>query len=358
MKHRSITKGLSFSLLVIVFFALFSNPIAFCSETTNRKTAHLVTKEGTPVVKRETILMGTDIAILILTDKKFKANWAIDKALLEIKRIEDLMTDWREDSQVMDINRAAGKRPVIVDHELALLLAEAQKISELTQGHFDVTYAALGELWDFQNPKIPKEKIIKKTLELVNYKNLSIDTQTNTVFLNTEGMRIGLGGIAKGYAVDRAVEVIHKEGFKNFAVNAGGDLTVRGRKQGNLWWVAIRHPRDKEKNLALIPISNGSVVTSGDNERYFEIKGKRYAHILNPKTGYPVDYMQSVTIMAKNAYWADALATGVFVLGPEKGLKLIESLPKVEGLIIDQNGKSYVSKGLQEDGQKKGERTL
>jgi len=171
------------------------------------------------------------------------------------------------------------------------------------------------------------------------------------VFLPLEGMRIGLGGIAKGYSVDRAVQAIKDFGIKNFAVNAGGDLTVRGRKDGKLWWVGIRHPRSKTENIALLPISNGTVATSGDNERFFVVNGVRYCHVLNPRTGYPANECQGVTLIAKTAYLADAFATAVFVMGPAKGMQFIESQDHLEGMIVDASGRVHVSSGLRKGGR-------
>ncbi len=294
-------------------------------------------------------MMGTDISIVILTTKKKLAEQAIRVAFAEMKRVEDLMTDWQDTSPLMAINRNAGLQPIKTPQEILTLLAEAQKISELTDGAFDVSYGAVGELWDFtkKTGTAPARAEITSKLPLVDYRKIKIDPKAGTAYLEQKGMRIGLGGIAKGYAVDRAVQVIKRFGFDNFAVSAGGDLTVRGRKDGKLWNVAIRDPRDKSRNIALLPVSNATVVTSGDDERYFEHQGKRYTHILDPRTGYPADKVQSVTILSQQASWADALATGIFVLGPKKGLKVIESLPNVEGMIVDKHGKIHASKGLQ-----------
>ncbi len=326
---------------------LFLVSFIFVATSTDAQTAQLVSPQHIQAVEREAVLMGTDISFVILTAKKQSAEQAIDAALQEMKRIEDMMTDWRS-SKLTELNEAAGKHPVKLPKELIMLLQESKKISQLTEGAFDITYAALNDLWRFHRAQqqLPSSAAITKKLPLVNYKQLVINPTKQTAYLTKPDMKVGLGGIAKGYAVDRAVKIIKDAGFINFAVNAGGDLSARGRKEGQLWRVSIRHPRDKKKNIAILPISNTSVVTSGDNERYFMHQGKRYAHILNPKTGWPAKQCQSVSIMAKPAYRADALATGVFVLGPKRGLALIESLPQVEGMIVDATGHITVSSGL------------
>ncbi len=339
-------KFVAAALLFVVFF--INTGLAEGSRT--HATTQLILKEDLPFIEHNAVRMGTDVSILIQSEQREAAESAIRAALAEIERIENIMTDWREPSEVMAINNAAGKKPVRVGKELLFLLQESKRLAKLTSGAFDITYAAVGKLWNFTNRSAtpPSAKAVTATRKLVDYRQLVIDSKQQTAFLAKRGMRIGLGGIAKGYAVDRAVEVIKRAGFKNFAVNAGGDLTVRGRKAGKLWWVAIRHPRDKTRNIAILPISNGSVVTSGDSERYFEYQGKRYGHILDPRTGYPAARCQSVTIMAKQAYMGDGVATGVFVLGSDAGMRLIESLPDIEGLIVAADGRARISSGLQQ----------
>ena len=338
-------------LVLFLWIYIFLCPFSYSLKTPNPKTISASTQlhypKDLPITEEQTVLMGTDVSILILSSEKERAKNAIQTGFQEIKRIEDLMTDWKE-SPLEEINRQAGKKPVNINKELMFLLKESKEISKITHGAFDITYAPLGKLWDYNqiSPKIPSQEKIQKALDLVGYQNLQLDDKKNTAFLTKPGMRIGLGGIAKGYAVDRAVKKIKQLGFENFAVNAGGDLTVKGRKDGHLWTVGIRHPRRLEENLALLPVSNGTVVTSGDSERYFILNGQRYCHILNPLTGYPATQIQSVTILANKAYWADALATGVFVLGPIEGMKLIESLPHIEGMLVDAHGNIQVSSGL------------
>ncbi len=293
--------------------------------------------------------MGTQISAVILTSETNKASTTIELAFAEIKRIEDMMTDWNDRSEVAAINRFAGIRPVKISPELMTVLVEAQKISALTDGKFDVTYKGAGALWDFKKkpPVIPSKEKLSAASARVDYTQLVLNSTNQTAFLSRSDMQIGLGGIAKGYGVDRAMAVIKSHGFKHFAINAGGDLACSGRKQGGLWWVGIRDPRTPDENIAVLPISNLSVVTSGDYERFFILDGKRYSHILDPDTGWPINHCQSVSVMAKTTSAADALATGVFVLGPKKGLALLESLPNTEGVIIDANGHIHVTNALQ-----------
>jgi thiamine biosynthesis lipoprotein len=301
-------------------------------------------------ITRDAVIMGTNISLVVLSGDEVKANRAIDQALAELKRVEDLMTDWRE-SELMQVNHQAGKKPVKLSTETFAVLQEAQKAAELTDGAFDITTGALCLLWDYTvaNPKPPSDAEIKRVLALTGYKNLVLDEKKKTAFLKKVGMRIGLGGIAKGYAVERAANVLKNAGMDNFAFKAGGDLVTRGKNGDRLWNVVIQDPRDSSKNFALIPVSNGAVSTSGDNERFFMYEGKRYGHIIDPRTGRPADQCQSVTILTKNSQLADVLSTGVFVLGPDKGMKLIEKLEDVEGVIVDANGKIRVSSGLQKD---------
>ena len=305
-------------------------------------------KGDVQIVQNHSVIMGTEVGILISSEDEAMAISAIKQGFAEMRRIENLMTDWR-DSNFELINQSAGIEPVQVTDEIMFLLNEAQRVSELTGGAFDISYAGVGKLWklEIENFKIPQASVIEQALQTVGYQKIEIDNNANTVYLPHKAMRIGLGGIAKGYAVDRAVKLIQGLGFKDFAVNAGGDLTVKGRREGALWQVAIRHPRKLNQNIALLPISNGTVVTSGDNERYREIDGVRYSHIIDPRSGYPASKCQSVTVLAKTAYLADALATGIFVLGAKDGMDLVESLDQIEALIVDAQGIISVSSGLQ-----------
>jgi len=302
---------------------------------------------GARVIEERAAIMGTEIAILVADEAATAARDAIRAGFEEIRRIDDLMTDWRA-SPFEEINRMAGVAPVKVPEEILFMVQESIRIAKLTDGRFDISYAGAGRLWDFGRspPALPGENEIRESLRLVGYAKIRIDAGDKTVFLPQMGMRIGLGGIAKGYSIDCAVRAMRQRGIRNFAVNAGGDLTVRGRKGGRLWRVAIRHPRNKDENIALLPIANGTVATSGDNERFFVVDGVRYCHILDPRTGVPASGCQDVTLIAKEAYLADALATAMFVMGPIEGMRFLESQNHIEGMVVDAEGGLRVSRGL------------
>jgi thiamine biosynthesis lipoprotein len=300
-----------------------------------------------PVLRERKLgVMGTDLEIKVLGTEVALLDEAIEAAIVEIRRVEDLMTDWRP-SPLMDLNAAAGQGPVEVQPELAALISRGLQFGELTGGAFDITYAGAGKLWDFKRrpPLVPDEETVRAALENVGYARVTVDLEKSTVEL-PEGMRLGLGGIAKGYGVDRAMAVLLEHGIEHAMVSAGGDLKVLGRKLGKPWEIAIRHPRDRQRVLALLPVSNTCVMTSGDYERFFEHEGKRYHHILDPRTGYPATGCMSATVIAQDAANADSLATAMCVLGPQKGLALVESLPRVEALLVGMDGKVHASSGL------------
>ena len=291
-------------------------------------------------------VMGTDLFIEVLGADPARLETALDAAITEIRRVEDQMTDWRP-SPLMTLNGAAGKGPQPVDPELLRIIGQSKEIHQFTRGAFDITFAAVGRLWDFKAkpPRIPTEEEVAAALPRVDASQILIDTADSSVTL-PEGMSIGLGGIAKGYGVDRAMAVLMEQGIAHAMVNAGGDLKALGKKNGALWQVAIKHPRDADRLIALIPVSNSCVVTSGDYERFFEVDGKRYHHILDPRTGFPSTGCISATVVAPEAALADALATALCVLGPEIGLPLIEKLPRVEALVVDLEGAVHTTAGL------------
>ena len=300
------------------------------------------------VFEKNTILMGTDIEIIISHDSEEKVNTAFDAAIGEFKRIENEMSEWIEGTPVSNINQKAGKEAVVVPEELFKVIATAQKVSELSNGAFDISWASMRGLWKFGKgeERVPSPEEIRQRLPLVNYKNIELDEVKRTVFLKKEGMAIGLGAIAKGYAVDMAMQKMTNLGVKNAIIKAGGDMRIQGTKDGEPWDVGIKHPRDRKKLLGKLNLSNISISTSGDYERYFIKDGVLYHHIMDPKTGYPSRGCQSVTILAPDTMTSDALSTAVFVLGPEDGMRLIKSLSGIEGIIVDSNGHVHYSPGL------------
>jgi thiamine biosynthesis lipoprotein len=299
--------------------------------------------------KYHQVAMGTAIEITLIGDDEERANKAVLQAFQEIKRIETLMSPWLDSSDVTRINRSAGKEWVKVSPETMEVIKKAQEISELSEGGFDITVGPLTELWRKAREKKtpPSIEDVKGKLDLVNFKNIGIDPE-GKVLLKKEGMAIDLGGIAKGYGVDRAFDVLMSLGYKNLIVNAGGDLRVGGLKNNQPWSIGIQNPRESQKLLARISVSDMAVATSGDYEKFFIYEGKRYHHIFNPRDGFPTEGCQSVTILYKDGMTADALATAVFVLGPEKGYALCQKLDGVECLIVDKEGKIIFSPSLKD----------
>lgn len=297
--------------------------------------------------KYHQVAMGTVIEITLIDDDEEAASKAALQAFQEIKRIEILMSRFLGSSDVTRINRSAGVEWVKVSPETAEVIKKAKEISELSEGGFDITVGPLTELWrKAREKKIPPPaEEVKEKLDLVNFKNIEMD-QERRVFLKKRDMAIDLGGIAKGYGVDRAFDVLRSLGYKKLIVNAGGDLRAGGLKDNQPWSIGIQNPRESEKMLTRISVSNMAVATSGDYERFFIYEGKRYHHIFNPKNGFPTEGCQSVTIVAKDCITADALATAVFVLGPEKGYSLCQKLDGVDCLIVDKEGKIIISPNL------------
>ncbi len=299
--------------------------------------------------------MYTVVEITVSSDSAKKAKTAIDRAFNELDRLARLLNFYSEDSEVFIINRNAGDKPVKVSPETLEIIDKALYVSENTEGAFDITVGPVVRLWDFQNKVLPDEKMIKEKLKLVGYRNVIVDKEKSTVFLKTKGVQIDLGGIIKGYAADRAVEILKKKGIKSGIVAVAGDIKVFGRKpptgsDSGLWNVGIQNPRqesDRDEIIATIGLSDASISTSGDYQRFFIKDGKRYHHLLNPKTGYPAYGCQSVTIITKDAAFTDAFATGIFILGHEKGLDVIKKLG-FDGVIVDRDGKIYVTEGIKD----------
>lgn len=299
--------------------------------------------------KKNTVLMGTDIELLASDTDEAKVNAAFDAAIAEMARIENEMSEWKEESPVSMINRKAGQEAVTVPDELLHVIVAGQIISELSGGAFDISWAAMRDVWKFSKgfEKVPTPEEVKKTQPLINYRDIQVDQAKKTVFLKKPGMAIGLGGIAKGYAVDKAMQVMVNAGIKNAVIKAGGDMRIQGTEDAQPWPIGIRHPRDKNKLLGTLALTNISISTSGDYEHFFIKDGVLYHHIIDPKTGYPARECQSVTILAPDTMTSDALTKVVFVLGPEKGMKLIQSLPGIEVIVVDSHGQVHYSPGVE-----------
>jgi len=293
--------------------------------------------------------MGSRFDITVVADNQVLGDEYIDLAITEITRIEKLISEWDPETQTSAIIRDAGIRPVKVDKELFDLIDRALKISKLTDGAFDISFAAMVKIWKFDGSMTekPSDDEIKKSVVKVGYRNIILDQENSTVFLKLEGMKIGFGAIGKGYAADKAKALLIEKGVKAGIINASGDLNAWGKQpDGKDWKVAITNPLNKEKVFAWLPVYNGAVVTSGNYEKYVVFDSIRYSHIIDPRTGYPSTGIESVTIFTTNAELADALATSIFVMGVETGLDFINQLNGVECIIVDDKNKLHTSENI------------
>lgn len=293
--------------------------------------------------------MGTALEVTVDAATEGEAMAVFSSVEQEMKRIEGQMSEWKETSPVSEVNRAAGERPVKVPKELFNVISAACKVSEISGGAFDITWASMRRLWDFSpgHERVPSPEEVKQRIGLVDYRDVVLDPAESTVFLKRKGMAIGLGGIAKGYAVDKAMETVLKSGVTNAIIKAGGDMRVQGNGGGGAGWeVGIQDPRDRGRLMARLALSNVSISTSGDYERFFVKDGRLYHHIMDPRTGYPASGSRSVTVIGPDTMTTDALSTAIFVLGPEKGLELAKRLPGIEVLIVDSSGAISSSGGM------------
>ncbi|HSY38201.1 MAG TPA: FAD:protein FMN transferase [Polyangia bacterium] len=307
------------------------------------------------VVARTFPAMGTEVTFSAYTAEPEKAEHAFQAAYDEIRRVEKLMTDWERpgepESDIVRVNKAAGKKPVKVSPETIEVIEKSLEMSRRSEGAFDITFAAMHGLWKFDedmDKSIPLPEEIAERRKLINWRDVLVNAKAGTVKLRRVGMRMGLGGIAKGYAVDRCSAVLRAAGLENFMVQAGGDLFVAGRKGSANWMVGVRDPRGGPRDIiARMPIQDHAFSTAGDYERGFVLNGRRYHHIIDPKTGYPATASREVTIFAPSAFLADALDDSVFILGPKKGMELVDSYPDCATLIVDAQNKVWVSKSLE-----------
>jgi thiamine biosynthesis lipoprotein len=287
----------------------------------------------------DTLFMGSSFSFTAVSMSPEVNQMALEAGMQEVTRIENMISSWNPDSETSEINRNAGIEPTKVSYELYELIRRSKRISKLSNGYFDISFAAMNTLWDFSSGStyIPDQEGIDRAIHLVNYENIQLNEDDTSVFLVNKRMKIGFGAIGKGFAANRAKAVMLEKGAESGVVNAGGDLIGWGtRDDGKSWNIGIQDPLDKHNILLSIPINNQAVVTSGNYEKFIEIKGEKYCHILNPKTGWPAKNLRSVTIICADTELADALSTTVFVLGKEKGLELINQLKDVECIIIDE----------------------
>lgn len=313
----------------------------------------MVTSE--PVVlpqahKQRVKLMGNGFELTVVSSDRHWAEGCISEAIQEIKRIETLLTTFNENSQTAKINAQAGIQPVPVDKEVFDLIARSLKISALTQGAFDITYGSIDKrFWNFdvRMTALPDKETAKQSVRLINWRNVVLNEKEGTVFLKEKGMRIGFGGIGKGYAADKAKELLQKKGVRDGVVNASGDLITWGvQPTGKPWTVGIASPSQQRLPFSYLDVSNMAVATSGNYEKYAIINGKKYSHTIDPKTGFPVSGIKSVTIICPSAELADALATPVMVMGVQVGLNLINQMKNCACIIIDDHDKLYPSNNI------------
>jgi thiamine biosynthesis lipoprotein len=295
-------------------------------------------------------VMGTSFQIEAIGKQAAELDRVIGLALDELRRVEAVFTVFRE-SELTRLNDRAGQGRIQVSEEVARLLAISVECGRVTNGAFDVTYFPLRPLWNYkaEHPTLPSDDQIQAALKLVDYRRLLVDREANTVELPA-GFSIDLGGIAKGYGIDRAMDVLLAQGIKSGLVQAGGDTKALGRKFDKPWQIAIKNPRHRDQVFAVLPVVNQCVQTSGDYERFFEIDGKRYHHIIDPRTGRPSSGCMSATVIGPEATFGDGIATAMCVLGPEAGMAIIEKLDRVEAVLVDMDGRVHLSSGMQQAG--------
>ena len=296
--------------------------------------------------ERTDAIMGTRIYVELWDTDAAHAEAAIDAVMAEMRRIDELMSHYKPHSQLSQINQHAADAPVVVDKELFDLIKLSTHYSEITEGAFDITYASVGYLYNYPNHVRPTEAQIRAALPAVNWRNLKFDDAHHSVFFEHQGMRIDLGGIGKGYAVDRGIEILKKRGIQHAVVTAGGDTRIIGDHLGRPWLVAIRHPDDDRKVVTRIPLSDAAMSTSGDYERYFDENGVRYHHIIDPHTGHSASKVRSATIIGPTATQTDGMSKTAFVLGPEKALEIINRMPEYDAVFVAPDGKVFYSNGL------------
>ena len=290
--------------------------------------------------------MGTRVAVELWADDAALARRAMDEVIAEMRRTDELMSTYKPESQLSQVNAHAHERPVQVDADIIEVVERGLAMSKLSGGAFDITYASVGYLYDYRAHQRPTDEQIAAALPAVDYRQVQVDRDARTIRFLRKGVRIDLGGIAKGYAVDQSVGRLRALGIQHAMVNAGGDTRLLGDRRGKPWIVGIRDPRNEGRVVTRLPLADEALSTSGDYERYFEEGGVRYHHILVPGTGRSARGVRSATVLGADATLTDALSTTVFVLGVERGMQLIARLPGVEAVVVDDEGRIYYSDGL------------
>ncbi|WNJ19662.1 FAD:protein FMN transferase [Pontibacter sp. G13] len=330
-----------------------ANKLTVCSLILMGWLSHGLWAQGSTAFKADTslILMGTAFSLTAYGPTDDIAHQGIRTGVKEVQRIERMISSWDPKSETSAIHAAAGKHPVKVSPELFRLIQRSIKVSQLTQGAFDISFASIQRIWYFDRPmeRFPDSQQVAESVAHIGYERIQLDPEQSTVFLPDSLMRLGFGAIGKGYAANRAKAEMEKMGITIGLVNASGDLICWGNPPEGSWRIGIAHPRKPGKMLTMLEVSDQAVVTSGDYEDFFEWGGIRYSHIIDPRTGFPTHGAASVTVICPNAELADALATSVSVLGPKAGLALINQLKGIECLIVTDSGAWYSSNGLNLD---------
>jgi len=296
--------------------------------------------------QREEAIMGTRVAVELWSEDRALAERAMDAVIAEMRRTDELMSTYKPESQLSQVNAHAHERPVQVDPDIIEVVERSFEVSRMSGGAFDITYASVGYLYDYRAHQRPTDAQIAAALPGVDFRKVQVDREAHTIRFLREGVRIDLGGIAKGYAVDRAVQHLRELGIRHAMVNAGGDTRLLGDHRGKPWMVGIRDPRSAGRVVMRVPLADEAISTSGDYERYFEEDGVLYHHILVPSTGRSARGVRSATVIGPDATLTDGLSTTLFVLGVERGMQLIARLPGVEAVMVDDEGRIFYSDGL------------
>lgn len=299
--------------------------------------------------QRTTTLMGSRFDITIVSDSAENAEKYIDTAIAEITRIENFLSDWKPDSEVSAVNRNAGIQPVKVSRELLELTQRAIGFSELSNGAFDVSFAAADRIWKFDGSmtELPSPEKISESVRLIGYRNIIIDPKNSTIFLRKKGMKIGFGALGEGYAADLTKNLLLKKGVTAGIINGSGDMNTWGQQpDGQPWNVGITNPMNKNKVFAIIPLRQPAVTTSGSYEKFAFIGGKRYAHIINPKTGYPASGLSSVTVFGNSAEQCNGFSTMLMVLGKDAGLSLLKKFPSLQCIMVTDSGDVFTTPNI------------
>ena len=299
--------------------------------------------------KRELTMLGSPFEMIVVADDIPQADVYIDMAVAEVSRLENLISDWIPTTPISEVNRNAGVKAVIVPQEVFDLVQRSITVSKLTSGAFDITYASMDKIWKFDGSmkKMPSEEEIRNSVAKVGYQNIVLNPKDHSIFLKNEGMKLGLGGIGQGFIADKIKALLIAKGAPAGIVNISGDINTWGKQiDGKQWKVGIKNPLNKDKIFATFPLENSAVETSGSYEKYVTFNGVRYSHIIDTRTGYPASGVISVSVFATSTELADALATGIFVLGVDIGINLIDQLPGIGCIYVEDNGKITASKNI------------